>query len=109
MKFEVWRLDDADGRIGASRRWRPACSFMPDSARALLGLIEERAGGIVHLDSNAGEGHTFEAIVRALAARFERTRWQVQADDAYAHDQRLVGDEARLAPLSLRLPSLRAR
>jgi dTDP-4-dehydrorhamnose reductase len=96
-----------EGRIGASRRWRPACSFMDDAARALLALIESHAGGVVHLDSNACEGHDFHAIVHALAARFGRARWQVRADDDYTHDQRLVGDEARMPPLSARLPDLR--
>jgi dTDP-4-dehydrorhamnose reductase len=80
---------------------------MDDTARALLALIESRAGGVVHLDSNAHEGHDFHAIVRALAARFERAHWQVEADDGYTHDQRLVGDEARMPPLATRLPRLR--
>lgn len=96
-----------EGRIGASRRWRPACSFMADTARALLALIETRAGGVVHLDSNAHEGHDFDAIVRALAVRFERPHWQVQAEDDYTHDQRLVGDEVRMPPLTAHLPRLR--
>jgi dTDP-4-dehydrorhamnose reductase len=96
-----------EGRIGASRRWRPACSFMDDTARALLALIESHAVGVLHLDSNAHEGHEFHAIARALAARFGRMDWQVRADDGYTHDQRLVGDEARMPPLSARLPDLR--
>ena len=92
-----------DGRIGASRRWRPACSFMADTASALLALIEKRQAGVVHLDSNATRGHTFEAIVRALAQRFERGGWVVQANDDYAHDQRLVGHETLMPPLAARL------
>lgn len=96
-----------EGRIGASRRWRPACSFMDDTARALLALIDARAAGLVHLDSNAHEGHDFDAIVRALAARFARAHWQVQTDDDYTHDQRLIGDEARMPPLAARLAGLR--
>jgi dTDP-4-dehydrorhamnose reductase len=107
MLAQLDQRQAGDGRIGASRHWRPACSFMEDTARALLALVETRAAGVVHLDSNAHEGHRFDAIVRALAARFERPHWQVQADDDYAHDQRLVGDEARMPPLAARLPALR--
>lgn len=97
-----------DGRIGASRLWRPACSFMDDSADALLGLLVRREAGVRHLDSNAVAGHSFDAIVRALAERFGRTGWRLDVNDDYAHDQRLQGHEALLPPLAARLPSLAA-
>lgn len=82
-----------DGRIAASRLWRPACSFMPDTAAALLALIEQEATGRFHLDSNAAPGHSFDAIVTALKRRFDRSAWAVEAVDGYRHDQRLVGHE----------------
>jgi dTDP-4-dehydrorhamnose reductase len=96
-----------DGRIGASRAWTPACSFMADTAAALLALIEAPLAGVVHLDSNAREGRTFDAVVAALAQRFERRHWVIAPHDDYRHDQRLVGDEVRMPPLSQRLPALR--
>jgi dTDP-4-dehydrorhamnose reductase len=95
-----------DGRTGASRLWRPACSFMDDTADALLGLLTRGEAGVRHLDSNAGAGHPFDRIVRALAERFARADWLIDVNSHYAHDQRLVGHEALLPPLSLQLPAL---
>jgi dTDP-4-dehydrorhamnose reductase len=103
-QLDQWQA--RDGRIGASRRWRPACSFVDDSADALLGLLVRREAGVRRLDSNAVAGHRFDAIVGALAQRFGRTGWQVEANDHPIHDQRLVGHEALLPPLAARLPAL---
>ena len=51
-------LDDwqrREGRIAASTLWRPACSFMADTAEVLLGFVERQVPGVVHVDSNAHE------------------------------------------------------
>ncbi len=93
-----------EGRVAASTVWRPACSFMDDTAQALLDLIEHPAPGIVHLDSNAEEGHSFDAIVAALKQRFGRRDWVLHVHPDYRHDQRLAGGAARLPALSARLP-----
>lgn len=103
-QLDQWQAKD--GRIGASRLWRPACSFMDDTADALLGLWLRREAGVRHLDSNTGTGHSFDSIVRALAKRFARADWVVDVNSHYAHDQRLAGHEAWLSPLALRLPTL---
>ena len=79
------------GVIGASRLWRPACSFMDDTAAALLALLREGFVGTTHLDSNAEPGWSFDAIVRGLQQRYERDEWRIEANDDYRHDQRLVG------------------
>jgi dTDP-4-dehydrorhamnose reductase len=92
-----------DGCVRASRLWRPACSFMDDTAQALLALLDAPAGGFVHLDSNAADGWTFDRIAKALAQRFDRPHWRVEIDAGYCHDQRLVGGEDRMPPLSGRL------
>jgi dTDP-4-dehydrorhamnose reductase len=96
------------GEVAASRLWRPACSFMADTAQALLALLQRGEGGVHHVDSNADEGHDFHSLVRALQQTFGRHAWQVRADDAYVHDQRLQGGGALVPPLSARLP-MRAR
>jgi dTDP-4-dehydrorhamnose reductase len=98
-----------DGRIAASRAWRPACSVVGDTAAALAALLHTRRSGVVHLDSNAAEGHAFDAILHALARDAGRPHWRVLAeDDGYRHDQRLAGDEALMPLLSQRLPSLQS-
>lgn len=94
-----------DGAIRASTRWKPACSFMDDTAEALVRLLEKPVPGVHHLDANAEDGHSFHAIVTALREALQRP-WNVDIDDAYAHDQRLVGGPTRLPPLRLRLPGL---
>ena len=80
-----------DGRIRASSAWRPACSFMSDTAAALCDLVQEGTGGAVHLDSNALDALTFDQLVQQLAKKFERN-WVVEATQDYVHDQRLVNE-----------------
>lgn len=92
-----------DGCVRASRRWLPACSFMDDTAQAVLELIARPVAGIVHLDSNARDAWTFDRVALALAARFDRPQWRIEATDDYRHDQRLVGGVGRLPDLSSRL------
>lgn len=101
MALDQWQL--RDGCVGASRAWIPACSFMEDTASALLALAEQRVRGTVHLDSNAVEGHAFVQVVRALQQRFDRKNWVVREHDEYRHDQRLLGHPELMPPLSAQL------
>lgn len=105
----VMALDDwqrREGKVAASSAWRPACSFMDDTAAALLALLLAPVAGVVHLDSNAAEGHSFDAIVRGLREHLGRREWQVSGHADYRHDQRLAGGEGRMPGLSVRLPAL---
>ncbi|TAG80512.1 MAG: NAD-dependent epimerase/dehydratase family protein [Burkholderiales bacterium] len=98
----------SDGRIRASTAWRPACSFMGDTALALLQLIEQRSEGVVHLDSNADSALNFYGLVTSLKVRFARASWIIEPHAEYVHDQRLIAAESsavRIAPLSARLGS----
>jgi dTDP-4-dehydrorhamnose reductase len=104
MALDQWQA--SQGRVGASRRWKPACSFMADTAQALADLLRQPVAGIVHLDSNAEEAHSFLDIVLALQATFDRPHWRVQPLDDYVHDQRLVGAGPRFAQLAKHLPHL---
>ena len=92
----------SEGKVAASRLWTPACSFMEDTAQALWQLLGERAQGLYHLDSNSAEAWRFDELALALKAHFARD-WQVTVTESYRHDQRLLGDEARMPPLSQRL------
>lgn len=93
-------------RIRASTRWTPACSFIEDTASALLQLLCSPVAATVHLDSNAREGHSFAAVVRALRRALSREQWVVEPTTDYVHDQRLIDDKERLPDLSARLPEL---
>lgn len=105
--LDDWQL--REGCVAASQAWRPACSFMADTATVLLDLIEQPKPGVHHLDSNAEEGHSFDRIVAALQAQYQRAHWQIRVHADYAHDQRLVGGAGRMPPLSARLDALRSR
>ena len=110
MLAELDRWQARDGRIAASARWTPACSFMDDTCACLFDLLAGAHGGNVHLDSNAVEAWTFDQVVTALKVHGGRD-WIVESDrteGAYAHDQRLVGGGVALPPLSARLPELLA-
>jgi dTDP-4-dehydrorhamnose reductase len=92
------------GEVAASRSWKPACSYMADTAVALLGLLAK--AGVHHVDSNAQEGWSFAQLVTALAVEHRRDDWHVRLHGDYEHDQRLAGGEAWVPPLSARLPCL---
>lgn len=98
MLAELDRWQAARGEVAASRAWIPACSFMCDTALALLRLLDRP--GCHHLDSNAVEAWRFDELVRALARRFDRPGWRLRVHADYRHDQRLVGGAAELPPLS---------
>ncbi len=101
MALDAWQ--ERDGYVAASQTWRPACSFMTDTTQALIGLLKTRAVGVVHLDSNALEGHSFDHIVAAMKLAFTRPAWQLRVNQDYRHDQRLIGFEDLMPPLSARL------
>ena len=93
------------GHIQVSEQWIPACSFMADTAAALYTLLERNIPGTYHLDSNALEAHPFARIVAALSGHFGRG-WTLEHTADYRHDQRLIGHETLMPPLSSRLPEL---
>lgn len=103
MLEALWRMAGADGTIRASIAWRPACSFMTDTAEGLIRLIEAGRPGIHHLDSNVRDGLDFHEIVLRLRG-LHGADWRVEAVDEYAHDQRLLDDRAGLPDLSDALP-----
>jgi dTDP-4-dehydrorhamnose reductase len=106
IALDRWQAEQ--GCVAASHRWRPACSFLDDTAEALATLLEAPVTGVVHLDSNATEGRTFLEVVRALRQTFRRDGWVIRPHADYVHDQRLLGGDARVPALSERLPALRA-
>lgn len=106
MALDQWQA--SQGHVGASRRWKPACSFMADTAQALAGLLRQPVGGVVHLDSNADQGHSFLDIAHALKRAFGRDGWDIRAHDDYVHDQRLLGGWPGFPQLVQRLAHLAA-
>ena len=102
MALDSWQAKE--GQVAVSRAWRPACSFMADTAAALAALLRQPQPGVLHLDSNATEGHRFDQIAAALKQAFGRDAWILKEYEDYRHDQRLVGGTRLLPSLSERLP-----
>ncbi len=113
-----WQIGEADGSnnmvnhfeqqmkehgvIKASRKWKPACSFLDDTAAGLVRLME-LPPDLYQLDSN--RHWSFYDIAEALNHQ-RGSRWNVQADDAFVYDQRMLDPRPGLPSLSARLPAL---
>ncbi len=88
--------------IRASRRWYPSCSFIEDTASTLLKL-SEREGGLYQV--NANTSWTFYEIVNALNVLHGK-KWQVEPDDNFVYDQRMIDTRVLIPPLDHRLHAL---
>lgn len=95
------QAQESGGTVRASRRWRPATSWMGDTIDALVALAASGRTGTVHLDSNAADAWTYPQVVRYVA-RVTGRDWTVQEHDELDHDSRLLGGEDLIAPLSAR-------
>jgi dTDP-4-dehydrorhamnose reductase len=96
------RQTRAHGHVAASSRWLPACSFLPDTAAALVRVLTAPPG-LYQLDGN--ERHTMFEIASALSEHHGR-RWRIIEAVEPAADQRMIDPRLAIAPLARRLPAL---
>lgn len=92
-----------EGKVSASSKWLPACSFLPDTVRALADL-PGHPPGLYQFNSNS-EWNFFE-IASALSAE-RGGRWQIEENQDFVYDQRMVDDRLLPPPLSEGLAALR--
>ena len=92
----------AAGPIGASRRWLPACSFLEDTASALVQTVD-LPPGVYLADGNSAWSYC--EIVLALRTHLDR-EWDVIADDTFVQDQRMMDLRLAVATLDSRLDAL---
>lgn len=90
------------GRITASRRWYPACSFLADTAAAMCDSFA-LPPGLYQVNGNTQ--WTFFDIATALN-RLHGGSWVVEATDDFVYDQRMRDPRLATAPLNQRLPGL---
>ena len=90
------------GKFSASRKWLPACSFLQDTASALLRLAA-MPGDVYLLDSN--EKWNCYEIAQALKEAYSKD-WPIDATDDFVYDQRMLDPRSQMPPLSERLPLL---
>lgn len=88
--------------IRASDRWLPACSFLADTAAALIDLAQ-LGHGVYLVDSNTR--WTFYEIVTALNEQ-RGNPWRVIQTDDFVYDQRMQDPRVEMASLDGRLPNL---
>ena len=91
-----------NGKIEASRRWYPACSFLQDTVEVLVDLAQD-GKGLFLLDSN--QEWSFYEIVLALNQQRGQP-WKVIPTDSFVFDQRMQDPMAGMPSLSKRLPNL---
>ncbi|MGP1345137.1 MAG: sugar nucleotide-binding protein [Phycisphaerales bacterium] len=94
-----------EGIVRASRLWKPAMSFVGDTARALIWLLDQ-PGGVYLLDGNRA-GHTFDRIARAVSDDLHNSAYTIEPDDSFEYDQRMIDERVPIAQLEERLRSLR--
>lgn len=107
MLEALYRMAEHKSVVTASTAWRPACSFMSDTAAVLIGLLEAGAPGVFHVDSNVDDALDFHTIVSRLDA-LHGAGWPIEATDDYRHDQRLIDGRITIPGISARLPALRS-
>lgn len=91
-----------EGKVTASTRWYPACSFLDDTVEALL-RVAEYGPGLYQVDSN--QRWTMYEVARALNEHLGRG-WEVVPTEDFVFDQRLVDERLKVASLKERLPAL---
>lgn len=90
------------GEIRASTRWYPACSFVEDTAQALVSLIDKSP--TVYL-INSNTRWTFYEIVTALNENYGGN-WKITPTEDFIYDQRMLDARVTIPELNVRLPNL---
>jgi len=98
--FEKQMLEH--GEVRASRRWLPACSFIPDTASALASLVDKSP--TVYL-VNSNTRWTFYDIAVALNEK-HGNRWNITPINDFIYDQRMRDARVNIPELNMRLPNL---
>ncbi|RMG68086.1 MAG: NAD-dependent epimerase/dehydratase family protein [Calditrichaeota bacterium] len=96
------RQMEREGRIEASQKWLPACSFLEDTVQVLAGMWKYPAG-LYMVDSN--RGWNFYQIAQALNHRFGQP-WKVVPGNSLDQDQRMIDPRVEIPPLSEKLSQL---
>lgn len=95
-----------EGTVHASDEWIPSTSFMPDTADALVRIIETCPPGTYHVDGNA-ENWSFFQIASALRDAFDLPV-QVVKDNRLWHNNRLLSERVLTKSIQDRLREISA-
>ncbi len=90
------------GQVSCSTRWLPACSFLEDTALALLSLVNKEKG-LYMIDAN--DHWNFFEIASALNA-LHGDIWNIVPNEDFIYDQRMIDDRVNIPLISTHLPHL---
>ena len=92
----------SNGKIIASRKWLPACSFISDTAKSLTNLLKS-GPGLYMIDSN--QRWNFYEICCALN-KLHGNKWIVESTEDFVFDQRMIDDRMNIPLLKDTLKDL---
>lgn len=90
--------------VEASTEWVLSTSFMPDTAQALIKLINDQPPGLYHLDGNS-ENWDFYTLVCTLKAAFDLPI-EVIKTDHFKRNNRLLSDVKLVNSIQERLTAM---
>jgi dTDP-4-dehydrorhamnose reductase len=91
------RTFETAGEIEASTAWFPACSFLPDTAVALITLMHSSTPGLYHLGGNPGL--SFYDIVMGLK-KLLHAPWTIVPTPTPVQNSRMVDGRIPLKPIT---------
>ena len=89
----------ADGTLELSTNWFPACSFLEDTADALLALDSRGERGLFHLDGNPGL--SIHEIGKRLS-ELHANRWRIRATTEPRFCNLMRDDRVPVSPITTR-------
>jgi dTDP-4-dehydrorhamnose reductase len=89
-----------DGKIETSRNWYPSCAFLPDTAEALVQLMEGYPASLYQLEGNPGL--SFYEIVTHLN-RLHGGTWDVVPAEAPVRNNLMIDERIPVTPITHRL------
>ena len=81
------------GFIDASIHWYPACSFLPDTSRCLIQLIEKHKAGLYQLDGNPGLNFYEIAVI---LNKLVNKRWIVNPVTAPVQNNLMIDSQIQM-------------
>lgn len=85
--IDYFHREAKDGVLEVSRQWYPASSYLRDTARCLLAVLQGSSPGLYHVDSNSGLNMVQIASREAKRLGFN---WQIEPVDSLVRDHRMV-------------------
>lgn len=89
-----------NGVISASDHWYPSCSFLEDTASALVEILTLHGPGLYHLNGNTR--HTFYEIAVGLK-ELHNLDWQIECVDLPKQDHRMIDSKISIPSITKRL------